>query len=303
MRKTGVYSKIPGRWTDRELVEAYYWDRLDAAYEGILRNGMGYDGSRSHLFRRVEAEYITRQSSELLPINDWLTLEYLPNEVADPNAIGQAVFAACDEIAKRLSWQHGGKVLVTILANDTDASWLPGRFGVFLDKYPYDKICIPLWATQDPAHLHAVIIHEYAHEIVLELTQGRAPRWLNEMVAKVAEGGPRRDIAQQFASGKLVWLDARRLDLQYVEEAEGHPRNLANAYEQSACIGAYLVSLKGERHLATLLKAFNQHSVLTELIMRALNQRPSDKAFRQAYEMKEREVFARALDWLKESLS
>jgi hypothetical protein len=301
LRKTGFYTRYPGRWAEKEVYEAYLWDRLDGAYDATLKMGMGYDGSRGAFFRRVEAEYLTRKAAVQEQVNEWLTVEYVQEEIAHPATLFQSILAACDEIAHRLDWNHGPKVMLTVLAADTNAPWLPGRFGVFLDKYPYDKICIPHNATLEPTRLHAVVIHEYAHEIVLDLTQGHAPRWLNEMVAKIAEGGPRRDIAAQFSAGRLAWLDARRLDLQYVEEAEDRSnRNLANAYEQSACIGAYLVDLKGERYLAELLRDFRPISFWNELFNRALNRRPSDEALKRAYGMGEREIFARALEWLKQ---
>ena len=267
-----------------------------------LQLGVGEDGSRSFFYRRAEAEHLTREKSTRTQVNSWLTIEYVPEEILDFASIAAQVVRACDEIKDRLAWQHGPPVLLTILAADTDAPWLPGRFGVFIRKNPYNKICIPYRAAIDPGRLHSVVIHEYAHEIVEDLTQGQAPRWLNEMVATTAEGRVNPNVGAAFASGQLTWLNPTRLNIEYINQYEGRAdQRFANPYEQSAWIGRYLVNLKGEKQLAVMLKEFESRNVVEEIVKRILNSSPTERAMKRAYGMGQREIFARALQWLKGS--
>ncbi len=290
---------MPGDWAWREVIKAYNWDRLEAAYEMTLSFGMGSDGSRGIFFRRIEAEFLTRKASVQEKVNAWLTVEYIPDQNPNPPALIQGIVAACDEIARRLNWAHGPPVMVSVIAEEADAPWMPGRNGYFIDKYPYDKICIPNFSAQDPYRLHSVVIHEYTHEIVQDLTRGKAPTWLNEMVAVTAQGGPSPEVVAKYASGQLSWLDPARLQRQFVREYAGQGDwDRYNAYQQSACIGKYLVDLKGEQAIGDLLRAFSDNSFLKELAMRAMNSSPSEEALKQVYGMGEKDLFERALEWL-----
>ena len=300
MRKAAFYTRLPGDWAWREVIQAYNLDRLEAAYEMTLSFGMGADGSRGIYFRRIEAEYLTRKASVQEKINDWLTVEYIPDQVSNPAALFHGIVEAWNEIAQRLSWTHGPPVMVSVIAEEVDAPWMPGRYGYFIHKLPYDKICIPNYLSHDPARLHSVVIHEYTHEIVQDLTRGKAPTWLNEMVAVTAQGGPSNEIVAKFASGQLGWLEPARLQRQFIREYDGQGQwDRYNAYQQSACIGKYLVDLKGEPAMGEMLRAFSDNSFLKELAMRAMNSSPSEEALKQVYGLGEKELFRRALAWVQ----
>lgn len=279
-------------------MEAYYWDRLEGAYELAIRLGVGETAQLARFYRLVEGEHLTRKSAVQEKIADWLTLEYVPGEAGDPEQLSQRIVAACDAIAQRLGWTHGPGVMVSVLLSDVDAPWAAGRFGYFVDKYPYDKICIPYRSAHDPDYLHETVMHEYAHCIVLNLAQGHAPRWLNEAVAMVAQGGADRQAVAGFVRGEIPWQKLSRVSTNFIAEEQG-AHALWHAYQQSACIGAYLVSLKGERGLGDLLRAFSDNSVLQELKMRVTNQPPADEALRQTYGFGEEDLFDLGLEWLK----
>lgn len=285
----------------KQVGDAYYWDRLEQAYQMAQDLGIGPTGGYASFFRGIEGEYVTRQASVQEKVSDWLTLEYISAEVPHPEKLRDGVVAACDEIAERLEWRHGPEVMVSVLAIEADAPWAVGRYGYFVDKFPYDKICLPNHAAHDERYLHETTMHEYAHCIVLNLAEGHAPRWLNEAIAMVAQGGADPQVAKRFATGEIEWHRPAVLTVEFVAEEEGRSRaGLWHAYQQSACIGAYLADLKGERYLAELLKAFSDNSLLGELKMRVTNQSPADEALRQAYGFGEEELFVRSLSWLRE---
>lgn len=284
----------------KEVYDAYFWDRLEAAYEAALSIGTGPGAAGAIFFRQIEGEYWTRKQSVQIEVNSWLSLEFVESEVSHANLLPEPILKACDNIARRLSWDHSAKILISVLTEEANAPWAVGRFGYFVDKFPYDKICIPARATLSPMALQEVVVHEYAHAIVLNLASGHAPRWLDEMIAMMAQGGPDRAIGARFASGEIKWLSPAALNVQYVAEREGQSGiNVRNAYEQSACIGAYLVDLKGEPALGDLLRAFSDNSAVKELAMLAINIAPADEALKQVYGFGEKDLFKRALDWLK----
>ncbi len=60
-------------------------------------------------------------------------------------------------------------------------SWASGLFD--------GKIRLPVGPTRPPAReLERLVVHEYAHAAIHDLSRGRAPRWLHEGLAQVLEG-------------------------------------------------------------------------------------------------------------------
>ncbi|MEA2553244.1 MAG: hypothetical protein QOJ65_1420 [Fimbriimonadaceae bacterium] len=191
--------------------------------------------------------------------------------------------------------------MVSVLAQEANAPWAVGRYGYFVDKYPHDKICLPNYAAHHPDYLHETTMHEYAHAIVLNLAEGHVPRWLNEAIAMVAQGGADKEIAHKFARREIDWLAPNQLNVELVSELEGEERtSLWYAYQQSAWIGEYLVNLKGEAGLAELLKAFADNPFLKELFMRAVNYPHAEEALKQVYGFGQDVLFERALKWLED---
>lgn len=297
---TSRYGVVGDHLEWRAAIEAYHWDKVEEAYQMAIDLGIGGSAGFEGWFRLIEAEATTRARAEVQRLTDWLQLETIPEEATFVDDLPERVLEACDGIAQRLGWTHGPQTRVAVLTAEADAPWAIGRYGYMADKYPYDKICVPERALHHPGELRSTIAHEYAHVIVLNATEGKAPTWLDEAIAMLAEPNPDLRARRAFATGEAEWLDPIELDRAFHAErrAGENSRRVYFAYQQSAWIGRYLASLAGEAEIFKLLHGFANNSMLTEVKMRVTGQHPADEALREVYGMSETEAFAEALNWI-----
>lgn len=292
-----------GDW--RTAIEEYYWDRLDTAYGFAQEIGVGFGGGYEGWYRTIEAEAITREQGDQEALNDWLTVEVVPHELGHGglarHEVHEVVGETCEEVACRFGFATGAKTLVTVLAQETDAPWAVGRYGYMMDKYPYDKICIPLVSTRSAHGLSEVVSHEYAHVLVQSTTEGRSPKWLHEAIAMLAERSSDYRLRSAFAHGDAAWLWPHDLEITHSRNRQGEPdrERTWQAYQQSAWLGRYLVEQKGEAGIGDLLRGFANNSTWTELKMRVTGQTSADEALREVYGFGENELFERTLGWLR----
>ncbi|MGV3617119.1 MAG: peptidase MA family metallohydrolase [Fimbriimonas sp.] len=298
---TSRYGSLGDHTEWRTAIEHYHWDRVAEAHQMANELGLGASGGYGGWYRLIEAEATTRYRSEVRKLADWLELEWIPTGGDEGEDLGQEVLEACDGIATRLGWTHGPLTRVAILSAEVDAPWAIGRYGYMADKYPYDKICVPARVVNSPSELRATVAHEYAHVIVLNGAIGRAPTWLDEAIAMLAEPNPDLQARSAFSDGQADWLGPDELDMAFhAERRDGeNSRRVYFAYQQAAWIGRFLVSCCGEARIAELLNGFANNSTWTELKMRATGQHPADEALREVFAMSEREVFAAALEWIR----
>ncbi|MCW5944039.1 MAG: hypothetical protein KIS66_17550 [Fimbriimonadaceae bacterium] len=282
----------------KEAIEHYYWDRLDRAYEIASTQGLGQMGAYLSWFRMIEAEWLTRRDGERLKVEPWLELEWSPGDVgyADMRPIGEAVRAACDEVAQRLGWTHGASTLVSILREEARAPWSIAADGYCVDMHPYEKICLPRYALEDRIDFRRVVRHEYAHVVTINLAAGTAPRWLSEAVSVLLEGGRDRATERAFRDGSAQWLDPDPLEKSF--SAEDRSR-VWLAYRQSGLIGGYLASLEGELRVGDLLRAHAEGSFWKRLGAGFLGATHTDVAMRRTYGRSVSQVFSEALAWLR----
>lgn len=287
----------------KHVFEHYYWDRLEQAHRAASELGAGAAASGLIGFRTIEGEYSTRQRSTLHEVNEWLTVEVIEEELPEPvQVLSKHIVSFCDIVAKRLGFEHGPSTLVTVLSKDSNVPWMPGRHGFCVDKYPYDKICIPNFSTHDHDDLKHVVQHEYAHVITLNLSNGQCPLWLDEAIAMVAGGGADRRIWAALASGRAQWLAFDRLSSSFLRNREDdHERQIVwHAYQQSAVIGFYLANLKGEQGLAALMRGYANNTLIKDFMMRVKGQEPTDEALREVYDIDTKQLFELAHSWLKQ---
>lgn len=281
----------------RVAIQHYDAERLEEAYETALEVGVGQGAHYVSWFRIIEAEFRTREHAEVKQLRQNLELEFVPEEAGDRLAEAERIcLAAVDDIGGRFDFGHESPTRLTVLAAETDAPWLYGRYGVCILKDPYYKICVPHRLLFDEGQLYDTIRHEYAHVVVGTLSEGRAPRWLDEAVAMIAEGGiPARE-RRRFARGEEEWLGHEDLeaDLRDLEDSE----DKYLAYMQAGLVGEYLVATYGEKSLGEMLRGFSDHSYWKELWMRIRGTSSEKEAIDQVYRLNLETLFERAHAWV-----
>ncbi len=127
----------------------------------------------------------------------------------------------------------------------------PGWSGAIFDG----RIKIPARGiTRGSERLQRTLRHEYAHSVILELTQGKVPAWLNEGLAQLCEGegdrGRGEYLRRVLRAGELLPLG--ELERPFIHLG-GERAKLA--YAQAYFAALYLTESKGRHNVARLLKA------------------------------------------------
>lgn len=268
-----------GVW--HEAIEAYYHDRMEESFAIAQALGAGYGGGALRWYRMIEGEALTRQAAEVVELEPWLALENAKEVEPDLDAIRDA----CRSVAGRLGWNFEMPVRVTILLDAVDAPWHGARYGYCVDKYPYDKICIPARAAADPARLHEVVAHEFTHVVTLNLTQARIPHWLDEGLAMLMESAVPETCRD--------WLEPNALNAAFEADRrdEAGLARSGDAYRQSYALVRHLYRLGGEAKLATLLRAFTNNGLWDEIKINVLGQPSVEEALHEVYGFGQRELF------------
>jgi hypothetical protein len=294
-------------------LEHYHWDRLEEAYEVICNRGIGEAGGFLRWYRVIEAELITRRQANKVPLAPWLNFEYLPQEVPDPDGVGDRVLAACDQVAGHLGWQHVEETLISVLAEEADAPWATHPYGYCAHKEPYEKICLPGYLLDDPEEFSQAVAHEYAHVVSENLAEGNASRWLEEAISVCLEMRFDDDTRQQFCDGRAPWWSPADLEIALVgtgDEADPpdeacHPLSepaadaVWIAYQQAGWIGRYLQTQGGGRRFACLLRKIADESPAWNLKRTLRGLTRVDGAIQEVYGILPEELFERALEFLR----
>ncbi|RYG25172.1 hypothetical protein EON82_08130 [bacterium] len=275
-----------GEW--REAIEAYYWDRMPESFAIAQALGAGFGGAALRWYRMIEGEALTRERARIEEITDTLSVEFDPDEFTLDEAHKGAIPTATETVARRLGWDFSMGVRVAILVEEVDAPWHGARFGYCVDKYPYEKVCVPFRSAVDPDELYRVMAHEFTHAVTLNLTQGRIPHWLDEGLAMLMENAPARRTGN--------WLDPEALNAAFEadrRDEEGLSRSGA-AYVQSAQIVRHLHAVGGDEKLAQLLRAFTNNNLWDEIKINLLGEPSVEEALHEVYGFGQRELFGAA---------
>lgn len=289
-------------WT--AALEHYHCDRLEDAYREALAHGIGDAGSLLRWYRVIEAETITRRRSEMHPVNEWLTLEYVPSEVRElRQPLIDRTLNACDEVSERLGWKHGESILLCILSELTESSWQMNPYGYVISKEAYEKICLPAYLVDEPEEYMQAVAHEYAHVISDALSDGHAPRWLEEAVSVLVERRFDADAYEDFISGEAPWHSPNDLEIALevrIDDTEEQEDQIWLAYQQAGWIGRYLASLGDERRLGDLLRSLANEGFVRNLGLILRGQERVDGALLDLYGFDARQLFARTRDWMSD---
>ena len=180
---------------------------------------------------------------------------------------------------------------------------MPGRWGYFVDKEPYDKICLPHHLLGSPKHLREAIRHEFMHDITLNLCSGHDPRWFAEAMATLVEGRVNRASWAYFQSVPRDWHGPTELVSAHASDHReaGSADAVTLAYDQSSFLALYLFQNGGVDKLKALLHAIGDESLFHNLERIALGRTRADVALRHIYGWSEDELFHRTLRWIQSS--
>lgn len=281
--------------------EMYLRDRVEEAFAEIEDSGIGERSHSLSYFRMIEAEATTRRDSVVFPVTDWLELEVIPDELGmdlDPEGLGAEVLASCSEVGRRLGYDLTAKTRVAFLAADADAPWATAPYGYCVDKYPYEKICLPHHLLGRPRERWHAVAHEYAHVVSINLSHGHAPNWLGEAVSVLSEGqfDPRAE--RLFSEGRWPWREPEKLEGMF-DVTHGDPETVWRAYQQAGLIGRFLAETIGEKGLGDLLRTLGSEGLLAQLFGRFLGRTRTDLALRRHCGFGERDLFAKTLQWIR----
>ena len=128
------------------------------------------------------------------------------------------------------------------------------------------KIRLPVaMPSSDGPGLERLIMHEYAHDAIHDLSRGRAPRWLHEGLAQLLEGVP-ADAALRVRGP--VTLDALETFL-----ADPDPGRVRASYDLALWIVHDLAGRGGTPSLRALLDRIATGELLSVALVRVYGSR------------------------------
>jgi hypothetical protein len=242
----------------------------------------------------IEAEHATRQRSRTDAINALLRIEYCPDEV-DRDALVCVVEDMMDEVCERLGLKQKIVVHATILVEEANAPWVPGRHGFCIAKREFAKVCLPANLVNDTNELCAAFRHEFAHALAIQETERTCQRWLDEAIAMQMGEGPSDEGERMFRHDASQWKDARAVSkiLGASRQTRDEQRLVWIAYQQAALIAQFLVSLGSEQMLGKILSE-HKLNVLDRFLQQLTGTVETDRALLKVARLTVNEVFEQA---------
>lgn len=189
---------------------------------------------------------------------------------ADPE-ISYKVLEILEETYSRLGeeWNHfPQKPIPVILYSHADFKTVTGAHGWVGGVYD-GKIRVPIKNIPQIEDLRRVIVHEFTHALVHDLTQ-ECPLWLNEGLAQIEEGKKGEEKAKELAralkEGDLVPL--ARMPESFAQEKDGKKVNLL--YAQSLSFVEFLIQRCGKESVVRVLKLLGEKKKLKEAVQESL---------------------------------
>lgn len=278
----------------RAVRELYLRDQVVEAYREAENLG-GQDSN--DLF----AESEVREKGLQTQVRSWLTIEGIADELPSPiEPIFEFIAQTCEDLSRRFGWDHRESTMISFLPVETDEPWMPGRWGYFVDKVPYDKICMPTRLAFNSLELRATTQHEFMHAITLNLTNGHESRWLSEALSMYAENRNSNRQWNRWRQGLDAWMSPHEANILIATDSRNAAQRplIALAYAQAHAVAKYLVHVGGEMKLGRFLRTVGNESFGFNLRSRLLGHNRVDAALRAKYRMSEAEAFRRTYDWV-----
>lgn len=239
--------------------------------------------------------------------NEHFVLRLSPREAA---LYGDRALALLERARAQLSARYGvasdRPTIVEIFPEQKD--FAVRTFGM-PDNPGYLGVCFgrvvtansPASQTAHPANWEAVLWHEYAHVVTLQLTRNRMPRWLSEGISVYEE------LQAHPAWGQQLTPQSREMilggDLVPVGQLSGAflapktPRHLQFAYFQSSLVVEFLVNRYGFDALKRILLDLGEGRAINESLAARTAPLPELERGFAAFARERAEALAPGLDW------
>jgi tetratricopeptide (TPR) repeat protein len=180
--------------TDAEVrvLLAHLYDRRDDAGRALehLRTALGTDPA--HEAARRLLDKVEREARAEAGFQREITPHFVVKWRAAVDADSRrALLAGLDTARQRVVAQLGEapRERVTVILYDTVQFQAVARVHGWVTGLFDGKIRVPVGGALPPLReLERILVHEYAHAAIHDLTRGRAPRWLQEGLAQALEG-------------------------------------------------------------------------------------------------------------------
>lgn len=255
-----------------------FWreDRLElanAAMRNALRVGLP-PGNWYDLQRTIEAELGARRAGRFYRLAEYLALEAEPRHWGSAwEGIRQTAPRACEGITEALGICWGKLVLVTLIPEEDWLAFMHARYGYYAERAEWHKICLPPSAIRARGLFQRALLHEMAHAGVHQLAGEGVPRWLDEGIAVVLEGGSPQEEQRRYRialrKGRRLTLDEVSSGFESFEVEIDSPRSVLSYAAAGDFVGR-LVAAQGFGLLGDLLRRIGR------------GERP-DRAFRAAF--------------------
>lgn len=249
---------------------------------------------------KVEAE--ARRDGTQIKLRPWLTLEVVESDLGDRlEPIKQLIIEACVSVAKWCGYDFSIPVMVTILPASYESAWSNSRWGYFVPKVKYGKICLNSHLVDNLTELKSTTAHEFMHHISATLSHDEISHWLSEGLSTYVESRDSSRAVAYFRADESAWLDPTQLEGAVGNDSldERGLKRVSLAYSQANLIVQYLTTLAPPARLIDLLKAIGDESVLVNLENELLLRNRVDGALRHVYGISESKIFADTLTHLR----
>lgn len=187
-------SQPEGNWQLHVAMANRYWreDRLELA-AAAMQNALALGIPAGDLYdfqHTIEAEQFTRQESLLRRVEEHLWIEANPIRWQGYYArLAETTLTAFQTVTDGLQVRWGKPVLVTFFGQEELIAFMHARYGYYAARLPWHKVCLPPSAAYPVSNLRRAARHEIAHAGVHQMGGEEVPRWLDEGLAVILEGG------------------------------------------------------------------------------------------------------------------